>query len=62
MLRLKQWTDLDELSNTHLEATSGESFKGFFYMGIALYKNGNYENALRAYTQAELLNSEDAQL
>jgi tetratricopeptide (TPR) repeat protein len=48
------------MATEHLEATNASSFKGFFYLGIALYKMCEYESALRAFTRAEFINPDDA--
>ena len=42
--------------------TQGKTFKGFFYLGISLYKLGDYDTAIRAFEKAEQINSDDAQL
>lgn len=50
------------MATEHLEATNASSFKGFFYLGIALYKANEFESALRAFARAEFINPDDAQL
>lgn len=42
--------------------TEGTSYKGFFYLGISLYKLGDFDTAIRAFEKAEQINSDDAQL
>ena len=59
-LRTQDWNTLDNISTEHLEETSGKSYKGFFYLGISLYKLGDFESAIRAFTKAEQINSDDA--
>lgn len=50
------------MATEHLEAFSGQSYKGFFYLGIALYKNSEYESSIRSFSRAEFINPDDAQL
>lgn len=61
-IKIEDWDTLDKISTRHLEETKGKSYKGFFYLGVALYKSGDYENAIRAYQKAEEINGEEAQL
>jgi len=56
------WSQLDEFATQHLEDTKGRSFKGFFYLGVSLYKVGDFENAVKAFQRAEEIQAEDAQL
>lgn len=56
----ENWEELYEVSKSHLEETNGKSFKGFFYMGISFYKSDDFENAIRAFSKAESINSDDA--
>jgi hypothetical protein len=60
LIKVEEWQQLDSLAGEHLEATSGKSFKGFFYMGVAMYKMGDYENCIRALSKAQFINEEDA--
>lgn len=62
LLKIGDWNTLDQIASQHLEDTQGQSFKGFFYLGVSFYKVGDYENAIRAFQKAEEINSEDAQL
>lgn len=56
----ENWAELDLLATEHLEATGGKSFKGFFFLGVSLYKQGDYDNSIRAFTKAELINDDDS--
>lgn len=60
LLKAENWAAMDAVSTEHLENTSGKSFKGFFFLGVSLYKQGDYENSIRAFTKAEFLCSDDA--
>lgn len=62
LIKDEDWIQLDSYATEHLEAMSGKSFKGFFYLGVALYKQNDFENAIRAFSKAEFINGEDAQL
>ncbi|CDW78380.1 tpr repeat [Stylonychia lemnae] len=62
LLKIEDWQSLDELASKYLEETHGTTFKGLFYLGVSLYKQGDYENAIRAFQKAEEINSDDAQL
>ena len=42
-----------------LDLTKGKSPKAFFYLGIALYKMGFYEQACRAFQKSSELNAAD---
>lgn len=44
----EDWDNLESLAKEYLAKTTADhkSFKGFFYFGIALYRQGNYENAI----------------
>lgn len=41
---------------------NGKSPKGFFYMGIALYKQKYFSQALKAFQKSSELKADDAQL
>lgn len=61
----EDWDNLENLAKDFIQKTASadfRSFKGFFYYGIALYKQAEYENAIKALKEAESLNEEDAQL
>ena len=45
----KNWDGLEELALDELEATNGNSEKGFFLLGIALYKMNCFKQALTAF-------------
>jgi len=36
-----------------LEKTQGQTAKGFFYLGISYYKQGDYQNSILAFEKAE---------
>jgi Flp pilus assembly protein TadD len=50
------------MSFEYLDASAGKSFKGYFYQGISLYKQSEFDGAIRAFSKAEQINSNDAQL
>ena len=62
LLKVRDYEKLEEESTEHLERHRGTSFRGFFYLGISLYKMEDYGNAILAFQKSELINSEDAQL
>ncbi len=45
----ENWKRLDELATERLENTHRGSVKAFFYLGIALYRQCDYENSIRAF-------------
>jgi len=49
LIKYEDWTGLDSAATEHLEGTTGKSFKGFFYLGVALYKLADYDNGVRAF-------------
>jgi hypothetical protein len=52
----EDWDNLENLSKEFLSKTNTDdykSFKGFFYYGIALYKQGDFENSVKAFKEAE---------
>lgn len=59
-MKIEDWQSLDQIASKHLEDTKGKSYKGFFYLGVALYKAGDYDNAIRSYQKAEEINENDA--
>jgi len=48
-LKIEDWDSLDQISSSYLEETKGKSYKGFFYLGVSLYKLGDYESAIKAF-------------
>jgi tetratricopeptide (TPR) repeat protein len=50
------------MSVAQLDLCKGKSPKGFFYLGLALYKLGAYDQAIKAYVRSAELNPNDAQL
>ena len=59
----EDWDNLETLSKDFLQRVSLDqfkSFKGYFYYGIALYRLADYENAVKAFKEAESVNSEEA--
>jgi tetratricopeptide (TPR) repeat protein len=58
-LRIGDWKELDQVSTKHLEETRGKSYKGFFYLGVSLYKTEQYEDAITVFQRAEELYPED---
>lgn len=49
LLKNQEWEELELKSVDRLDSTKGKSPKGFFYLGIALYKMTFYEQACRAF-------------
>ena len=45
----EKWDDLEELALDDLDTTNAKSNKGYFYLGIALYKMRYYSQALKAF-------------
>ena len=45
----EKWDDLEELALNDLDTTNAKSNKGYFYLGIALYKMRYYTQALKAF-------------
>lgn len=43
------WEKLEQKACDQLDKCKGKSFKGFFYLGIALYKLEYYDGAVKAY-------------
>ena len=58
----EDWDNLENVSKEFLEKSPQKSYKGYFYYGISLYKLGDYENAIKAFKQAESVKEDDAQL
>jgi tetratricopeptide (TPR) repeat protein len=56
----EDWDNLESIAKEFLEKSPQKSYKGFFYYGISLYKLGDYENAIKAFNQAESLRDDDA--
>jgi uncharacterized protein HemY len=52
-LKIEDWNTLDKIATAHLEETKGKSYKGYFYLGVSCYKQGDFENAIAAYSKAE---------
>lgn len=47
-------------ANDYLRDSQYHSYKGYFYLGICLYKQGDYENSIKALKEAESINPDDA--
>jgi tetratricopeptide (TPR) repeat protein len=62
IVHVERWNDLEVAAVDHLEAMNGKSPKGFFYLGIALYKMRYYAQALKAFQKSSELKADDAQL
>lgn len=58
----EKWEELEVAAVDQLEAMNGKSPKGFFYLGVALYKMRHYAQALRAFQKSSELKADDAQL
>lgn len=62
LLKSNDWEELEVQAVEQLDATKAKSPKGFFYLGVSLYKMGFYEQACRAFQKSSELNAQDAQL
>lgn len=59
-LKTEDWVALEELARDYLSSQSYNSFKGYFYLGVCFYKQGDFENAIKAFKEAETINADDA--
>lgn len=51
-LEQEDWKNLENIAMEYIERTGVEenkSFKGYFYYGIALYRQGDHEKAVKAF-------------
>ena len=55
------WVDLENAAVDQLDQCKGKSPKGFFYLGVALYKMDYYEQAITAFEKSVQQDSKDAQ-
>lgn len=56
------WLDLENFSCDHLDSMNGKNCpKGFFYLGVALYKMSCFEQAINAFEKCINLDKKDAQ-
>lgn len=62
LLRAQDWETFEQETKDFLRDTEYRSSKGYFYLGVCLYKQGDYENAIKAFKEAESLSGDDAQL
>jgi tetratricopeptide (TPR) repeat protein len=61
-IKTEDFEGLESESNEYLRETEYKSFKGYFYLGCSLYKQGDFENSIKAFKEAEAIIPEDAQL
>lgn len=62
IVQAEKWEELEVAAVDQLEAMNGKSPKGFFYLGVALYKMRYYTQALKAFQKSSELKADDAQL
>lgn len=60
IIKSGDWNKLEIQALDHLDKCKGKSHKGFFYLGIALYKMGYYEQSIKAYQKSNELDANDA--
>jgi hypothetical protein len=51
---------MEAKSRAYLQKSNSNSFKAFFYFGIAMYKQLKFEMAILAFLKAEQINQNDA--
>lgn len=49
LINKQKWDELEEIALDQLEITNGKSHKGYFYLGVTLYKMRYYAQALKAF-------------
>ena len=55
------WKDLEDFACDHFETMKGKKCpKGFFYLGVAFYKQDDYEEAIKAFEKCINLDKKDA--
>ena len=62
IIKNKDWQNLEQASVNQLDEVKGKSPKGFFYLGVALYKMGAYGKAIKSFQKSGELNANDAQV
>lgn len=62
LMELQDFEALAQACAEHLERTSQRSFKGYLYLGVAYFKQQDFEQAMAFYRKAEELNPQHAQL
>jgi tetratricopeptide (TPR) repeat protein len=58
----RDWEKLEVISVEQLDNCKGKSPKGFFYLGVALYKMDLADQAIKAYQKSNELYGSDPQL
>jgi tetratricopeptide (TPR) repeat protein len=43
-----------------LDSSNGESARGYFFLGISLYKMAHYDQAIKAFMKSSELKADDA--
>ena len=56
------WEKLEEAATEHLNETKSKSAKGFLYLGIGLYRQQAYDQALLSFEKAVDLDDSDPQI
>jgi tetratricopeptide (TPR) repeat protein len=59
-LKTEEWMALEEHARDYLAASEYSSCKGYFYLGVCFYKQGDFENAIKAFKEAETISPDDA--
>lgn len=55
------WKDLEDFACDHFETKGKQCPKGFLYLGVAFYKQDDYEKAIKAFDKCINLDKKDAQ-
>lgn len=61
-IRSLDFEGLEDMARDYLKSTQYQSYKGFFYLGVSFYRQNDFENAIKAFKEADIINPEDAQL
>ena len=59
VIKTKQWETLELFAVGQLDKTNAKSAKGFFYLGIALYKMEIYDQAIKAFERSNEIKPKD---
>ena len=55
-----EWDQLEDICLDELDATSGNSDRAYFFLGISLYKQEYFSQAVVAFTKSIYLKPDDA--
>ena len=58
----ESWDQLEIAAVDQLDETSGKCHRGYFYLGIAMYKMEFYDQAIIAFMKSSEIKADDAQL